>query len=223
MGFLTGTSWTLPTVAKRGALSESYKRIFLKWEIVRGWIPAILFAAVAVAIEIFFFNYMVGRGLVDKQVSIPIGAWTLPVSIALFLSLGNVVVLLTLWMNVFVSTAYVKAGPDRQVRRMLYPLRMVRVATLVLTPFTILLFVPYIVESVGFVRFVDSVSTSIPQIRQSAIDFYNWSFGVSRIDASTRFIMSQLAAALGAVTVAALQMWRVKGARNLMLLLRRRK
>ena len=77
-------------------MTESYKRLFLRWEIIRGWIPALLFTGVAVAIELFYLNYMVGRGLADKRVLIPVGSWTLPISIALLLSLGNAVVLLTL-------------------------------------------------------------------------------------------------------------------------------
>lgn len=182
-----------------------------------------LFALVTVLIELFYFSYMVGRGLVDKHVVIPVGPWTLPVSIAFLLSMGNAVVLLTLWMSVFENVAYVKAGPDRRVRRMLYPLRMLRVATLVLAPFTIVLFVPYVVESAGFVRFVDSLTTTIPQLRQGAIDFYNWAFGISRIEAPTRFIVSQVSAALVTVAIAAIQVWRAKGTRNMMLLLRRKK
>ncbi len=214
----------MPSGRREGlGLSEPYKRIFLRWEIVRGWIPAILFAAASVAIEVFYFSYMVGRGLVDKQVTIPLGPWSIPVSIALLLSLGNSVVLLTLWMSVFENTAYVRAGPDRQVRRILYPLRMLRVAALVLVPFTILLFIPYVTMSTGFVSFVDSLSASIPQLRQSATDFYGWALGVSRIDPSVRFIVSQVLAAFGALTLAAIQLWRVKGTRNLMLLLRKRK
>ncbi len=204
-------------------MAESYRRLFLRWEIIRGWIPAIVFAVVAIAIELFYFNFMVGRGLVDKQVAIPIGPWTLPLSVALFLSLGNAVVLLTLWMSVFESTAYVKAGPDRQIRRILYPLRMVRVGTLVLTPFTFVLFVPYVIESGGFVAFVNSATNAVPFFRQSAIDFYNWAFGISQLQDSTRFLVSQLTAALVTVVIAAVQLWRVKGTRNLMLLLRRRR
>ena len=204
-------------------MSESQKRVFLALQTLRGWIPAIIFAIVVIIIETFYFSYMVGRGLTDKQVSIPIGPWTLPVSIGLFLSLGNAVVLLTLWMSVFQNTAYARAGADRQVRRLLYPLRMVRVAALVLVPFTILLFTPYIIESVGFVRFVASFTSSVPQLRSGAVGFYNWAFGISQMDASTRFILSQLTAAFGAIVVSGLQLWRVKGTRNLALLLRRKK
>ncbi len=204
-------------------MAESYRRLFLRWEIIRGWIPAIVFAVLAVAIELFYFSFMLGRGLVDKQVAIPIGPWDVPLSIALFLSLGNAVVLLTLWMSVFESTAYVKAGPDRQVRRILYPLRMVRVATLVFIPFTFVLFVPYLIVSSGFVAFVDSATNAVPFLRQSAMDFYNWAFGVSRTEDSTRFLISQLTAAIVTVVIAAIQVWRVKGTRNMMLLLRRRR
>ena len=181
-----------------------------------------MFSAVAVALELFFFSYMIARGLVDKQVVLPVGPWTLPVSIALCLSLGNAVLLLTIWMSVFENIAYVRAGPDKQVRRILYPLRMLRVATLVLVPFTIVLFVPYIIVSLGFVRFADSATTTIPQLRQAVID-YNWTFGISRMEASTRFILSQVSAALVTVAVGALQVWRARGTRNLMLLLRRRR
>ncbi len=204
-------------------MTETYKRMFLRWEIIRGWIPALVFAAIAVIIEVLFFNYMVGRGLVDKQVSISVWSFKIPISITLLFSLANGVVLLTLWMSVFESTAYVKAGPDRQVKRILYPLRMIRAAALVLTPFTIVLFTPYIVESSWFIGVVAAVSNAIPSLSQSAVGFYNWSFGVSRIDASVRFIVSQLSAALAAVLVSGVQLWRVKGTRNLMLMLRRRR
>ncbi len=196
-------------------MSASYKRIFLRWEVVRGWIPALLFSGVAAAIEVFYFSYMLGRGLVDKVVSIPLGPWKVPVSIALMLSLGNVVVLLSLWMSVFEGTAYVKAGPDRQVRRILYPLRMVKVAALVLTPFTIVLFVPYVLVSAWFI----GLAGSVPQ----AASFYTWAYGAAKMDSSTRFIISQVSAAFGALVIASLQLWRVKGTRNLMLLLRKRR
>src|SRR5213078_2774911 len=98
--------------------------MFLRWEIIRGWMPGIVFAAIAVAIEILYFEYMLSRGLADETFSVSLGIVSLPLSISLFLSLGNAIVLLVLWMSVFESTAYVMAGPDRRVRRLLYPLRM---------------------------------------------------------------------------------------------------
>ncbi len=151
--------------------------------------------------------------------SIPVGSWTLPVSIALFLSLGNALVVVTLWMNVFESTAYVKAGPDRQIRRILYPLRMIRTAALVLAPFTIILFVPYIVEANWFMNAI----ASIRAFRQTTESFYNWAFNVSQINGATRFIISQMLAALGALIIAGLQLWRVKGTKNLVRAFQRRK
>ncbi len=193
------------------------RRMFHRWEVVRGWVPAVLFSLISLAIELFYFNYMVSRGLTDKTVNIPIGPWQLPLSIALFLSLGNVVLLVSLWMTVFENVAYVKAGPDRQVRRILYPLRMIRVAALVLAPFTIILFLPYVVVSQFFTAAANSLSSSIPQI----VSFYSWAFSVSKIDPSQRFIISQLSASLGAIVIAAVQVWRVRGTRNLMLLLRK--
>jgi len=200
-------------------LSEQYHRLFLRWEVLRGWIPAILFAAICVSLELLFFYNALNTGFVDKTVSIPIGSWTLPISIALFLSLGNALVVVTLWMNVFESTAYVKAGPDKQVRRILYPLRMVRTASLVLAPFTIILFAPYIVEANWFVNSV----ASIQAFKQTAESFYNWAFTVSQIDGATRFIISQMLAALGALIIAGLQLWRVKGTKNLVRAFQRRK
>src|SRR2546421_2577747 len=116
--------------------------MFLRWEILRGWIPAIVFAAIAVAIELLYFNYMVGRGMVDEAFTIPIGAVKIPLSIALFFSLANAIVLLTLWMTVFENTAFVMAGPDRRVGRIIYPLRIVKKAGPVLSPFPIFLLSP---------------------------------------------------------------------------------
>jgi hypothetical protein len=122
-------------------------------------------------------------------------------------------------MNVFESTAYVKAGPDKQVRRILYPLRMVRTAALVLAPFIIILFAPYVVEANWFVNAV----ASIQQFKPTTESFYNWAFSVSQIDGATRFIISQMVAALGALVIAGLQLWRVKGTKNLVRAFRRRK
>src|SRR5437667_11617053 len=110
--------------------------MFLRWEIIRGWMPGIVFAAIAVAIEILYFEYMLARGFADETFSVSFGIASLPLSIALFLSLGNAIVLLVLWMSVFESTAYVMAGPRRRVRRLLYPPRMIRAAALVLVAFT---------------------------------------------------------------------------------------
>jgi hypothetical protein len=197
--------------------------MFLRWEILRGWMPAIVFAAIAVGIELLYFNYMVSRGMMDASFTVSLGALRVPLSVALFFSLANAVVLLTLWMSVFENTAFVMAGPDRRVRRILYPLRMVKAAAIVLTPFTIVLFTPYIVESSWFISAVASASNTVPSLKQTAINFYTWSFGLARMDYSVKFVVSQLLAAFSSTIVAGLLLWRVKGTRNLMLALRRRK
>ena len=185
--------------------------------------PAIVFAAIAVAIEVLYFNYMVSRGMMDEAFTISLGALMIPLSIALFFSLANAIVLLTLWMSVFENTAFVMAGPDRRVRRILYPLRMVKAAAIVLTPFTIVLFTPYIVESSWFIGAVASASNSIPSLKETAVNFYTWSFGLARMDYSVKFVVSQLSAAFSSTAVSGLLLWRVKGTRNLMLALRRKK
>ncbi len=200
-------------------MSETYKRPFHRWEILRGWIPAAIFALVSTGIELFFLNYVVGLGFVNQEVSIPFWAWSIPVSVPLMLSLGNVVVLLSLWMSVFESIAYIRTGPDKGVRRVLYPLRMVRAGALMLTPFTFLLFMPYVLRSASFLDF----ASSTPSLQGAASAIYNWGFELQELDFSTRFIISQLMAALGAVVVSGLQVWRVRGARNLMLLLRKKR
>jgi hypothetical protein len=185
--------------------------------------PAIIFTAIAVAVELLYFNYMVSRGMMDVSFSVSLGALKIPLSITLFFSLANSIVLLTLWMSIFENTAFVMAGPDRRVRRILYPLRMVKAAAIVLTPFTIVLFTPYIVESNWIISAVASASNAIPSLRQTAINFYTWSFGLARMDYSVKFVVSQLSAAFASTIVAGLLLWRVKGTRNLMLALRRRK
>src|SRR5260370_27487673 len=195
--------------------------MFLRWEILRGWMPAIVFAAIAVAIELLYFNYMVSRGMIDETFTISLGALRIPLPIALFFALANSVVLLTLWMSVFENTAFVMAGPDRRVRRILYPLRMVKAAAIVLTPFTIVLFTPYIIESSWFISTVASVSNTIPSLRQTAINFYTWSLGLARMDYSVKFVISQLSAAFTTTVVSGLLLWRLNGTRTLMLALTR--
>lgn len=203
--------------------TATYKRMFHRWEILRGWMPAIVFAGIAVGIELLYFNYMVGRGMTDEAFTISLGALRIPLSIALFFSLANAIVLLTLWMSVFENTAFVMTGPDRRVRRILYPLRMIKAGAIVLTPFTIVLFTPYIIESNWFISAVASTSNAIPSLRQTAINFYTWSFGLARIDYSVKFVVSQLSAAFTSTVVSGLLLWRVKGTRSLMLALRRKK
>ena len=92
-------------------------------------------------------------------------------------------------------------------------------AALVLTPFTFLLFIPYVLQSGSFLGY--ATSTSVLQGLGTTI--YNWSLDIGQLDFSTRFILSQLIATLGAIVVVGLQIWRVQGTRNLMLTLRRRK
>src|SRR5207247_11258927 len=106
----------------------TYKRMFLRWEILRGWMPAIVFAVIAVAIEVLYFNYMVSRGMMDEAFTISLGALMIPLSIALFFSLANAIVLLTLWMIFLQNTAFVMAWPCPAMRRMRFPLRIVKAA-----------------------------------------------------------------------------------------------
>jgi hypothetical protein len=100
---------------------------------------------------------------------------------------------------------------------------MLKAAAIVLTPFTIVLFTPYIVESSWFISAVASVSNTIPSLRQTAINFYTWSLSLARMDYSVKFVLSQLSAAFTSTVVSGLLLWRVKGTRSLMLALRRKK
>lgn len=200
-------------------MSQNYKRLFHRWEVMRGWIPAVIFALVAIGVELFFLNYLVGLGFVNLEIIVPMGLISFPVSMALMLSLGVVVVLVSLWVTVFENIAYVRTGSDKEVRRVLYPLRMVRVAALVLTPFTFLLFTPYVLESAWFLGLASSISS----VQGGASAIYNWGAELRELDFSTRFVISQLIAASGAILVSGLQVWRVRGTRNLMLLLRKKR
>ena len=92
-------------------------------------------------------------------------------------------------------------------------------AALVLTPFTLLLFIPYLLQSGSFLGY----ATSTSPLQGLGTTIYNWSLDIGQLDFSTRFILSQLIATLGAIVVVGLQIWRVQGTRNLMLTLRRRK
>ncbi|HZY95255.1 MAG TPA: hypothetical protein VFE98_10455 [Candidatus Bathyarchaeia archaeon] len=200
-------------------MSVTYRKMFLRWDVLRGWMPGIVFFLVSVGIELLFFSYVTSRGLVDQTINIPVSTVRIPLSIVLLFCLGNAVFLLTVWMGLFENTAYVMAGPDRKVRRILYPLRMLRAAALVLAPFTLVLFTPYLVQSGWFLGSIGSVT----QLRGFAVSFYSWASGTAKIDPSLKFVGSQLSAAVAAAAVSGLQMWRVKGTRNLMLALRRRK
>ncbi|HEX9239559.1 MAG TPA: hypothetical protein VF910_02755, partial [Candidatus Bathyarchaeia archaeon] len=87
----------------------------------------------------------------------------------------------------------------------------------------IVLFTPYIVESSWFISAVASASNSIPSLKETAVNFYTWSFGLARMDYPVKFVLSQLLATFSSTAVSGLLLWRVKGTRNLMLALRRKK
>jgi len=171
------------------------------WQSNRPRIPLLGFALVSVLIEIFYFDFMISRGMLDKQVQIQLAGWLIPFSITLALALGNAVLLVSLWQSLFERIAY----------------------ALILAPFTILLFLPYILESTWWVGLANGVGNSVPSLRGSIDGFYSWSYGLSRMDAPTKFIASQLIASFGTIVVAGLQLWRVQSARGLTKIVQRRR
>src|SRR5205809_1394127 len=115
--------------------------------------PGIVFAAIAVAIEILYFEYMLSRGLADETFSVSLGIVSLPLSISLFLSLGNAIFLLVLWMTVFESTAYVMAGADALAVFLTYLLTVVMEVAFVLVPFPPLLCAPDLCRALCVISF----------------------------------------------------------------------
>lgn len=193
------------------------------WQSARPRIPLLGFALVSVLIELFYFDFMVSRGMLDKQVQVQLGGWPIPLSVSLALALGNAVLLVSVWQSLFERTAYSGLSSDRRVRRILYPLRMIRTSAFILAPFTILLFLPYILESAWWVGLANGLANSVPSLRGAIDGFYNWSYGLSRMDAANKFIVSQLVASFGTMVVAGLQLWRVRGAKGFTRLVRRRR
>jgi len=193
------------------------------WLSARPRVPLLVFSLVTALIELFYFDFMVSRGMLDKQVQVQIGGWQIPLSISLALALGNAVLLASLWQSVFERIAYSGLSSDRRVRRIMYFLRMIRTSALILAPFTILLFLPYILESTWWVGLANGVANSVPALRGSIDGFYSWSYGLSRTDAPNKFIASQLIASFGTIVVAGLQLWRVRSMKGLSRLVQRRR
>ena len=193
------------------------------WLSTRPRIPLLGFALVSALIELFYFDFMISRGMLDKQVQLQLGGWLIPLSISLALALGNAVLLVSLWQGLFERIAYAGLSSDRRVRRIMYLLRMIRTSALILAPFTILLFLPYILESTWWVGLANGVGNSVPSLRGSIDGFYSWSYGLSRTDAPTKFIASQLIASFGTIVVAGLQLWRVQSAKGLTKIVQRRR
>ncbi|HZD12258.1 MAG TPA: hypothetical protein VE177_01900, partial [Candidatus Binatus sp.] len=185
--------------------------------------PLLGFALIIVLIELFYFGYMVSRGMVDKQVQIQLGNWGMPFSIALFLALGNAVLISSLWQTVYERTVYAGLSTDRRVRRQLYLLRIIRFSALILISFTLLLFLPYILESGWYLSFAQGVARSVPSLQGPINGFYVWAYGISKTEAALRYIASQLIAGFGTLVLVSLYLWRVRGSRGLSSLVRRRR
>src|SRR5437879_12334552 len=148
------------------------------WQSTRPRIPLLGFALVSALIELFYFDFMISRGMLDKQVQLQLGGWPIPFSISLALALGNAVLLVSLWQGLFERIAYAGLSSDRRVRRIMYLLRMIRTIALILAPLQILLFLPYLLESTWWVAVAHGVGSSVPSSSGSIDGFYRWSSDV---------------------------------------------
>src|SRR3989442_15218853 len=106
------------------------------WLSTRPRIPLLGFALVSALIELFYFDFMISRGMLDKQVQLQLGGWLIPFSISLALALGNTVLLVSLWQGLFERIGYAGLGFGRHVREIMYVFPMIRASALKPAPFT---------------------------------------------------------------------------------------
>jgi len=125
---------------------------------VKGLSIGFLLALASVLISLLFVKYLSAHGLEDKVELVQIGTASLPIHILFLPSVGIALLFIFGWVYLVQETSYVRATPGPTLEEKLLSIRMVKYAALILAIFTSSLFMPYLLGSALFLRFLGRVT-----------------------------------------------------------------
>ena len=195
-------------------MSEGYKRVVLRWATARGIISAALLIATIILLQFFFVDYMLSHGFSPSNEQVKIGSLQVTFPIVLLPALGVSLVMLSSWMYAVDRTMRVRVKTDLRKQRVGADLRMVEVGALILSVYSLFLFIPYILGSNWFITGANSLSQRLPQLGQFFVAAYGTVISLMDLDSIWKFALSQNLAACSAAFFAALYVRRQSRARK---------
>jgi hypothetical protein len=138
-------------------MSERYKKVAFGWKSSKGIGIALVLLLASIVVSMIFVEYMSVRGLEDRIETVQLGPVSLPLRIVFLPSIGVMLLFVFSWAYLVEETAYVRATPGPRQEEALIFIKFVKYAALVIAVFTTTLFVPYLLGSFVFLRFLASV------------------------------------------------------------------
>jgi hypothetical protein len=140
-------------------MSERYKRIPVRLKSPRGAVIGLVLIFTSLLASVLFTEYLAAQGLEDSVGFIKLGTVSLPLRIALLPSIGLAFLLVAAWAHLAEETAYAKTALWPKQEESALSIRLLKTATIVTALFTSVLFLPYLLGSMLFLRFLGIVTT----------------------------------------------------------------
>lgn len=140
-------------------MSERYKRILVRLKSPKGAVIGLVLILTSILASVLFAEYLSALGLQDSIEFIKLGTVTLPLRLILLPSIGLAVLLVSAWAYLAEETTYVKAALGPKQEESALSIRLVKIAAIVTALFTLSLFLPYLLGSMLFLRFLGVVTS----------------------------------------------------------------
>ncbi|MGQ9542599.1 MAG: hypothetical protein ACUVTM_00715 [Candidatus Bathyarchaeia archaeon] len=173
-------------------MSLTYRRMILRWTSRPALASAGILLTSTLLIEVLYIDYMLARGLEGK--TIQAGYLSLPYPYIPII--GVLMVLLTSWMHMARSRAFVKARPNIRLPESLMHLRMVEATFLLLTIFAGTLYIPYLLGSNWMILGLANLESTLPALRDSISGFYGGAVNIMGLPPVLKYGLSQVASCI---------------------------
>jgi len=182
-------------------LSERYRKIIVKWKSLRGVSIALLLALASALISLLLVEYLSTHGLEDRLEFLRFGTVGLPIRIIFLPSVGIALLFIFAWVYLVQETAYVRAVPGPALEEKLLSLRMVKYAAYVVAIFASCLFIPYLLGSALFLRFLGLTTSFVRFIEPYTLRAITVMSSFNVLNENWKYILSLNLAALIAVVL----------------------
>ncbi len=157
--------------------------------------PLIL-ALASILIEIFFIDYMITRGLEMRILNLNAANLEFTFPILNIQIIGMVILLLTSWAHLFENPFSIHKKNFVKNNKSLIILRMFNKTILLLFILCFFLFVPSILSSNWFLKYLLTSGVDFPFLKTFSVGFYNLFIKFMNISAVWKFVFLQISASI---------------------------
>ncbi|MBS7625545.1 hypothetical protein KEJ51_00660 [Candidatus Bathyarchaeota archaeon] len=165
----------------------SLKRMVFRWTSTPSLISIFTLLTSTVIIEILYIDYMSARGLESRVLQ----AGYLSIPYPYIPIIGILMVIITSWMNLTRSKAFVRARHSVKLPSILMALRMFESALLIPTIFAITLYLPYLVGSNWMILGLAKVEETFPTLKEVTSRLYGSTVAIMGLPPSWKYGLSQ--------------------------------